>query len=349
MVTGIFILGSVVIWYFYFTLPGLTQQLHSSSRDTRCRAASRLASRGPEARPALPILESMLDDTECMEFGHDALAEWVDQVGGTDAWFEVARKGGQSGRRQALMWLELATREHPERSQELKPLFAASLEDENGWIRFAAVRGLGSLRDKASEFVPELQRLLNDPEPMVRKQVVEALDKMHSLEGLQAAASNPDEEIRYLTMQHLQKQDGIFASSVEMYKEMINDPELSELGKRAMARHTAPPDPRDFVSYGQQALPILINALEDDSGRVSTQAAMDLWCMRRQALPALEALEKTAFNSANVQTRTAALAALAAIGPEGYASLRRAANDPDPQVRNAAVRTLELIDYQSRQ
>jgi hypothetical protein len=344
--TGLVILGNGAIWYFYFTIPGLTRGLHSNSQDTRCTAAKRLANMGRDARITLTRLESMLDDTECWQYGHDALPEWVDAVGGADAWFDVAKNGGHLARRNALRWLELAVREHPERSEELEPLFAAGLQDEDSWIRYAAVRGLGALR--ADAYALMLQSLLNDPEPLVRLQAVKSLDKMRSFDGLRAAASNLDEEVRLLAVQHLQKSPDDFPRHLKTYKEQITDPELSELGQRDMARWNAPPDPRDEVSYGKDALPILISALEDKSEKVSAQAGSVLWSMRRDALPALEALEKIAFNSPHVSTRLQALGALAAIGPEGRSSLERAVNDPEPRVRDYAISTLNFLDYRSK-
>jgi HEAT repeat protein len=340
------ILGSIAIWYFYFTVRGLTQQLDSSSQDTRCAAAKRLAKGGSTARSALPKLESMLDNTECMEFGHDALPEWVDEAGGVNAWFEVAKKGGLRARRQAFWWVGLAVREHPERREELIRLFAAGLEDEDGVIRHAAVSGIGSLR--AGAYAVTLQRLLNDPESEVRKSAVEGLDKTRSLDGLALAASSPDEDVRVLAIQHLRKSPDDFPGQVRSYNEEITDPELSESGRRDWARRHALPDPRDNVSYGKRALPILVRALEDPSERVSNEAVYALGSMHREALPALEDLEKIAFNSANVHTRLNALTALSGLWPESRPILERAANDPEPRVREEAAFHLNFQEHVDR-
>jgi len=333
-------LGGVRIWYSYFSLPGLTERLHSTSNDTRCAAARRLAKRGRQARSASLLMESMLDTSECHEFGHDALPEWVDAVGGPEAWLRVARNGGPRGRTQALGWLVWNLPRSPGREQELKQAFSSGLHEEEAGARASAVRGLGLLRDDARDAAPALQRLLDDRDPAVRKEVVESIDKVHSLEGLRAAISSPDEDVRDLAVQYLGTMPERFEPAVQQHRIDLRDPELPDV-LREQIRLT-PPDRRDYRGYGTEAVPILAGALKDKTERISSHAASALIFFRRQALPALAALEEAARNSPHLVTRRNSMSALVSIGPEGLPLVRKALNDPEPEIRDCAKQLLEM-------
>jgi len=280
------------------TVGGLERQLHSSDRNARCVAAHRLASKGSEARIALPALKYLLDSTLCADFGEfaDDPAADIEKIGGIDPLMEVMKDGGALGRSAAAWHLRRVVTQYPNRADDLKWAFAAGLKDDNGLVRQASIEGIGALGPRAVDLLPELTKLVDDPEAQVRNSVVDATGNAGSLDGLRLLLTNPDKQIRLQAIQRL------------------------ESGQ-----------------FGVAAIPALESALQDSSEWNSREAANALGKFGRRALPAISSLEHAALSSPDPWTRVTTNHALKEIGPEGLPIIARGLQDSDENVRNDAI------------
>lgn len=155
-----------------------------------------------------------------------------------------------------------------------------------------------------------------------------------------ARRSSPDQDVRDLAIQYLGTLPERFEPAVQQHKIDLQDPELPDVLREQL--RLTPPDRRDYRGYDAEAVPILTGALKDEPARVSSHAASALSLFRRGALPALAALEEAAWKSPHVVTRSDSMTALVSIGPEGLLLVRRALNDPDPEMRACAKQVLEM-------
>ena len=165
--------------FFYSTDAGPEMRLHSSDNDTRCAAAKELASKGPAAKSALPTLEAMMDTTIC--FGDNGpLSKFIGEIGGIEPLIHVVNNGGPSARVNAIWQLRASVLRYPEKSDELKNVFAAGLRSEDSSIRKASVEAMGDLGPKAEDLLPQLQKLIDDPSPDVQGEVKVAIAKINN-------------------------------------------------------------------------------------------------------------------------------------------------------------------------
>src|SRR5262249_27888985 len=144
----------------------LESQLHSLNSDSRCVAAKRLGLKGVEAKSALPALKEMLDTTICPDFGEfaDDPATDIEKIGGIDPLIETMRESHGMGRSAAAVHLKIIAARYPDRMIDLKAAFASGLKDSDGIIRMLSVSGLGELGQQATDLLPEILKLANDPD-----------------------------------------------------------------------------------------------------------------------------------------------------------------------------------------
>jgi HEAT repeat protein len=297
---SILLFAEVVACFAYLTretVGGLERQLHSSNGDERCVASRRLATKGAEAKVALPAWKAMLDNTLCVDFGEfaDDPASDIEKIGGIDPLIDVMKNGGSLGRSAAAWHLRRVAAKYPERVDDLKAAFAAGLKDKDGLVRQASIEGIGALGARAADLLPELAKMANDPSEQVRDLVVDATANTGSLESLRALLANPDKQIRSRTIQAL-----------------------------------------GYGPFGDAAIPALESALNDPVSDNSQQAATELSKFGRRALSAVPSLERAARSSPSQATRNAAIATLGGIGPEAYPCITGLLNDSDPAVAEYA-------------
>ena len=94
-------------------------------------------------------------------------------------------------------------------------------------------------------------------------------------------------------------------------------------------------------SYGRAGVLALASFLDQPWTPSTTRAVDILGGLGPRALPALDALERTAVSSPDQTTRRLAIGALAKIGPPAYSFVVRLANDPDPQTSAEAQSCLK--------
>jgi len=193
----IFVPFALARFYSYTdSIPYQESLLHSPSQETRCAAAKELAKSGAKAASALAALKSMMDNTECVEFGSGLNEFQIEKIGGIDALIDVMKNGTPRVRTSTAWYLKNSASSHPESTPELRRAFGAGLQDEEAGVREASTLALGELRPQPTEFLPQLIRLLNDSSPDVRVAAVRAIGNMNSEDGLRQALSNPDSRVR---------------------------------------------------------------------------------------------------------------------------------------------------------
>jgi hypothetical protein len=177
--------------------------LHSSSQETRCAAAKELAEKGSAGASALPALKSMMDNTQCVEFGSVLNSSQIEKIGGIEPLIDVMKSGSSTTRHSVAWYLRNTAHSHPASTAQLRDAFAAGLGDEDAGVREASALALGELWPLPIEFVPQLINLLNDASPDVRVAAVEAIGNMKSLDGLQQALANSDSRVRAAASERL--------------------------------------------------------------------------------------------------------------------------------------------------
>jgi HEAT repeat protein len=108
------------------------------------------------------------------------------------AMIQQARANDDKTRAMAVRALGLATK-----SDVSVRALAEACTDRDAWVRYYAVQALGRLR--ATEALPQLRSLLDDPAPQVRVSAVEALSHLPSNEAfsvLEAAARSKDPDLQ---------------------------------------------------------------------------------------------------------------------------------------------------------
>jgi len=178
------------------TQAALIAKLDSDSETARCTAASQLAARGRASAAALPKLVAALGNTTCTRWGRNVLLDYVDSIGGIDPFLDMLEHGDGPVVRQAVLHLFYRQPAIQNRAPSLVTGYTAGLRSDDSVVRGTSAMGLGLLGPVASPTVPALIGLLNDPAIDVRLSAVNALERLHSLDGLRAALANPDTEVR---------------------------------------------------------------------------------------------------------------------------------------------------------
>ena len=339
-ITALIVLAFGAFYAWFHSEGNLIKRLDSSSESVRCSAAEEISKKGPAASFALPKLEAMLVSRPCEDtWGNDKLFGYLEAIDGIDPMVRAMKNTPGFDNPKIAWWLRSNSHRYPQRAHDVVPVFIGGLHSENPLVRHASAEGLGTLGPAASDAVPDLESDLQDTDPDVRRSAAESLGNIRSLDGLMMALTNHDPQVRHIAIMRLGGMSGAeFGGAVKGYNEMLNDPELSELGRKELMKTNPPPSSAYLRGFDQAALPSLINALEDPDPNNATAAAGRLVNFGRAALPALDALKNSALHAASPATRSAALHALRSIGPEGLPTINEALQDPDSDVRNYANR-----------
>lgn len=339
------VLAAIIVYAWLHTEKALIMKLDSTSESTRCSAAEELAKTGPAAQKALPKLQAMLANTACVQFGQDKFPDYVEAIGGIDPFIRAMRTEQGADSPKLAWWLRYHAHLYPQRASDIVPLLIQGLHSQDPLVRHASAEGLGTLGPAASDAVPELENALNDSDADVRSSAVASLGDLRSLDGLKMALTISDPQVRRIAIERLggMSPDEI-GGAQQGYKEMLNDPELSELGRKSIQRLYPPPNANALRGHGVAALPSLIDALNDPEPNNATAAAHRLSVLGRQALPALEPLQNTVLHAASRDTRLEALHALREIGPEGLPAISEALDDAEQEVRDYAIKLLASYD-----
>lgn len=158
---------------------------------------------------------------------------------------------------------------------DAEALALGGLDDPDGFVRSIAAKLLGDLGDRQSVGVL-VDRLLNDPEDLVRQRVAEALAVLggaEALSGLARGLDDPMENVRLAAVRGLRELDPAF--DVPAVARLLLEDASWEIRVQAA------------TALGETGLdevrPVLEAALEDDNEYVRSAAANAL---RREAEPA---------------------------------------------------------------
>jgi|HubBroStandDraft_1064217.scaffolds.fasta_scaffold43067_2 HEAT repeat protein len=188
-------------------------------------------------------------------------------------------------------------------------------------VRSEAIRALAS---NGAAAIPALESELNDRSETNAKEAATALSKfgrqalpaLSSLEHLASKSADPSTR----------------GAAIEALKNL--GPEGLPAIENALGDSDA--QVRDYAiallgSYGRAGVQALALFLDQPWTPSTTRAVDMLGELGPRALPALDALERTAVSSPDQTTRRLAIGALAKIGPPAYSVVVKLANDPDPQ------------------
>jgi HEAT repeat protein len=199
---------------------------------------------------------------------------------------------------------------------------AAALADENWFVRWSATQALGRIGPRAKVAVPALIRALRPADAVKDFRPVRCGAAMVALARIDPGAKELEGAIALVLEKLLGYEgdgsDGARAVGAEM---------LGECGPAA-----------------QSAVPALVKRLKDEEGDVRVASALALLRIApdREGGPALATLVRELGNP-DVLVRVLAAEALGRLGPraaEAAPALRRATQDPEPEVRQAATAAL---------
>jgi HEAT repeat protein len=209
-------------------------------------------------------------------------------------------------------------------------LLAGKLKDDDGGVRLAAASGLVKLGPAAKEVRENLLAARSDPDPNVRKTVLQALAFCGRGEGvidaLFAALNDDQEPVR--------------AAAMKSLRELKPPPGKDDLTLLGSALKSKAPDGRRFAAaelanIGADAVPVmpaLIDALKDADAEVQKNAAAALGTIgpkAKQAVPALLDIMATALDSTEPGSKERFQQASAAVMKIGNT------NDALPMIRKA--------------
>jgi HEAT repeat protein len=253
------------------------------------------------------------------------------------------RDGGEATRRTAAYTLkvpEIGTK------RAVRTLIGA-LQDSDALIRRAAATALGEIHQEPTDVLPALVRLLQDSDQQVREHAAIAMAKI----GLPAVpfliqlldrTSVPADPSQPLAS--LQREDARLADLAAVSLAQIGPPAVSSLIEAVRNQKGNAASYARFIvrATGKRAYPSLLTALNDKNPDVHSFAAEMLIHIPgdARAIPMLNRL----LRSTEEHLRRDAAYALAAIGQEGDQALVAALQDPNPEVRFQACRSLERDD-----
>lgn len=198
-------------------------------------------------------------------------------------------------------------------------------------VRFEAIQALAQ---NGTAAIPALESALNDSSEANAREATTALGKfgrqaLPALSSLEHVASNSAEP-------------STRGAALEALKHI--GPEGLPAIENALGDSDA--QVRDYAiallgGYGRAGVTALASFLDRPWTPSTTRAVDILGELGPRALPALDALERTALRSPDQTTRRLAIDGLAKIGPPAYYTVIRLASDPDPSTRAEAQSCLE--------
>ena len=202
-------------------------------------------------------------------------------------------------------------------------------------IRSEAIQELASARYGAAA-IPALESALNDRSAPNASQAATALGNLGrqalpALGSLERAGLHSADPWTRMAAIHALKQIG--PEGLPTIEKAVQDDDV-HVRDHAIAL---------LGSYGQAGAPALASFLDQPWTSSTTKAVNTLESLGPEALPALNALERTALNSPDKTTRVSAISALAKIGPPGYPAVAKLSEDPDPEVRAKAQSWLKSL------
>lgn len=310
-------------------VPQLKEALKLQFPNAKQNAADALGAIGPDA---LPALEDLIATTK----SGDAQTEWhaIAAIGNmgpvavpaSPRLIEVLNSNDDHIRfaaEQALLRIgKLAV-----------PELVRALKDQHR--RQAAAQVLAGLGPAAGEAVPSLIPLLKDSDPSFQREIVLALSTM----GKAAETAGPllvklfeNTEFKYrpavaFALGRLNVKEGLPA--LQNTFKTSADPVLQMACTWALLQL----DPKN-EDYANQALPFLIDALDNDNPRIRREAANTLGLLGSKASPAVDSLQKHLQDKVP-DVRKEALMTLAKIGPDGAGAvpgLQKMLADQDPSI-----------------
>lgn len=294
-------------------LPVLTESLKERAGKVRKTAAEALAEVGPEARAAVPALAAVLRDD-------DAGVRWA-----------AAEALGRIG---------------PDAAPAI-PALIELLRHDDASTRGAAGDALGWIGPKARSAVPALTAALKDPDEGTRWSAALALVRIEKSAGRAAvpllvqALESKESRARWMALACLWRMDweGKEAVPIAALSEALRDPDV---GVRSMAAICL----GNVGRRARDAGPTLRATLRDRDWYVRTWAA---WALAQvsgaEAVEAVPALIDGLENGHGTM-RPEMASALGAIGPaarDALPALTRAARDGDDGLRTAAAAALKRI------
>ena len=177
--------------------------------------------------------------------------------------------------------------------------------------RLRVVEILGRIGPAASDAVPALVKYANDPDANIRREVFATLGSIgpaakSALPAATAALKDEDDEVRYSALFALGKMGPAAKEALDELGDSLNpnDPYYCKVCAWAMVQI----DPDDEEN-AKRALPLMIDALDDEESFVRGEAAATLGLLGSKAKDALSAL-KTALEDEDEHVRDMAAAAI---------------------------------------
>jgi HEAT repeat protein len=221
-----------------------------------------------------------------------------------------------------------------------RPVLLAALADRDPRVRRSAVGGLppGAHADNPKLL---LESLRGDRWPLVRRAAVEGLagacESAGVTDAMAAAVDDRAEDVRRASLVALARclpQSPVIARALEDPKQALA---VRELAAALMAKGRAPDAAKRIAAVLEQVLTDP-NADERQAG-LATACARALGRLGDSSPPVLEALNASAQHPMFATVRAASIETIGALCPGGaQAAFTRAADDPDPHVRQSATR-----------
>ncbi len=297
-------------------VPALEKVLDSKDAFLRVAAAWSLlrlqADSGPGVDKAVQIILQGIQskDTNVRDAAARALADDSIPAKGVTEAFRKALEGIHDPAQMEEIAHALASA-----GEKIVPACIRSL-NEQGKLRFYALRVLTRLGPKAADAVPALIKTLNDPDPKLRREAEFALGAI----GPQAAAAVPslierlddeDDAVRYAACYALGKIGSAARPAVKSLIKIAMHPKdpFSRVAAVWAILQIVPDNPR----FQRRAVPILTRALASPRAHVRAAVAGQLGDIGALAAPALDALKKLAEEDDNAVVRRVAEEAIAKI------------------------------------
>ncbi len=172
------------------------------------------------------------------------------------------------------------------------PMVARVLQDKT--LRPKAARILAHMGEKARAAVPALVASLRDEDPKTRQEILFALGAIdagaaEAVPAMIESLNDEDMDVRYSAAYALGKMGAAAAAAAPALGENLDSPDKFLALASAWALAHIEPEGDATVS---KAMPLLIEALGNQSEPIRIEAAQALGAMGKKALPALEPLKK---------------------------------------------------------